>query len=212
MQVIICLLMAANAAFVRVPQKTVAPTIQSREVWVFFTDKGIYSQTDYEAAVSAVGRGAAVRSGISPDFNDIPVRADYIRRIEELGGRLRTVSKWLNAASFDMPPDLVAQTYAQPFVYDMKPVVSRTAVEPSLFPLTRVTAPNQYRSTDTAYAHRFYGPSYEQAQMMGIPSLFFRGYYGSNVKLAMFDTGIKLTNRGISRARIYKQHDFISGD
>ncbi|MBN2464970.1 S8 family serine peptidase, partial [candidate division WOR-3 bacterium] len=33
-----------------------------------------------------------------------------------------------------------------------------------------------------------------------------------NVKLAMFDTGIKLTNRGISRARIYKQHDFISGD
>ncbi len=212
MQVIICLLMAAGAALVRIPQKTVAPTIESREAWVFFTDKGIYNQTDYEAAVSAVSRNAATRGRINPDFNDIPVRESYIRRIEELGGRLRTVSKWLNAASFDMPPDLVAQTYALPFVYDMKPVVSRTAVESGFFPLARITPTSHYRSTDTAYAHRFYGPSYEQAQMMGIPELFFRGYYGSNVKLAIFDTGIKLTNRGISRARIHKQYDFISGD
>jgi hypothetical protein len=203
---------AANAALVRTPLKTVAPTIDSRAAWVFFTDKGIYNQDDYGTAISAISRSAPDHSRPNPDFNDIPVRESYIRRIEELGGRLRTVSKWLNAASFDMPPDLVAQTYALPFVYDMKPVVSRTVVESGFFPLARVTAPSQYRSADTAYAHRFYGPSYEQAQMMGIPSLFFRGYYGSNVKLAIFDTGIKLTNRGISRARIHKQYDFISGD
>ena len=212
MQLIICLLMAADVAFVRVPQKTVAPTIGSREVWVFFTDKGIYNQADYGAAISAISRSAAVRSLARPDFNDIPVREPYIRQIEELGGRLRTVSKWLNAASFDMPPDLVAQVYSLPFVYDMKPVASRTAIETDFSPVTRVTAASRSRSTDTAYARRFYGPSYDQAQMMGVPDLFFRGYFGSNVKLAMFDTGIKLTNRGISKARIYKQYDFISGD
>jgi len=212
MQTIICLLMAASAQFVRVPQKTVAPTIQSREVWVFFTDKGIYSQADYGAAIGAVSRNAHFRIGVSPDFNDIPVRESYIRRIEELGGRLRTVSRWLNAASFDMPPQLVAQAYALPFVYEMKPVASRAAIEAATFPLVQPSIPSQYRSADTGYAHRFYGASYEQAQLMGVPDLFFRGYYGSNVKLAMFDTGIKLTNRGISRARIYRQHDFISGD
>jgi hypothetical protein len=216
MQLIICLLMAADAAFVRVPVKTVVPTIESREVWVFFTDKGIYNQADYGAAIRAVGRSATVSSaGRSParlDFNDIPVRESYVRQIEQLGGRLRTVSKWLNAASFDLPPDLVAQVYSLPFVYDMKPVASRATTEADFFPLARVTSGSQYRSTDTAYAHRFYGPSYDQAQMMGIPNLFFRGYFGSNVKLAIFDTGIKLTNRGISRARIHKQYDFISGD
>jgi len=216
MQTIICLLIAAGSPFVRAPDKTVAPTIDTRQVWVFFTDKGIYTDADYGAAVNTISRYAnepsAGRDPARPDFNDIPVRESYIREIEGLGGRLRTISKWLNAVSFDLPSELVAPVYSLPFVYDMKPVVSRAATETGFFPLARVTTGSQYRSTDTAYAHRFYGPSYDQAQMMGVPSLFFRGYFGSNVKLAMFDTGIKLTNRGISRARIYKQYDFISGD
>jgi hypothetical protein len=216
MQSLLCLLLAVGAGYVRVPNKTVAPTIESRQAWVFFTDKGVYSETDYEAAISTIGRSAtersAGRSPARPDFNDIPVRESYVREIENLGGRLRTVSKWLNAASFDLPPDLTARVYALPFVYDVKPVVSRAVTDAGFFPLARVPARSQSRSTDTADAHRFYGPSYDQAQMMGVPDLFFRGYYGSNVKLAIFDTGLKLTNRGISRARIYKQHDFISGD
>jgi len=215
-QSLLCLLLAVGAGYVRIPNKTVAPTIESRQVWVFFTDKGIYNEAGYEAAISAIGRTATERSvGRSParpDFNDIPVRESYVRAIEDMGGRLRTVSKWLNAASFDMPPDLVTGVYALPFVYDLKPVVTRTTAEADFFPLTRVPARSQYRSTDTSDAHRFYGPSYDQAQMMGVPDLFFRGHFGSGVKLAMFDTGIKLTNRGISRAHIYKQHDFISGD
>jgi hypothetical protein len=216
MQSLLCLLVAVGAAYVRVPNKTVAPTIEARQVWVFFTDKGIYSETDYEAAISTIARSAAEpsagRSPARPDFNDVPVRESYIREIENLGGRLRTVSKWLNAASFDLPPAVAAQVYALPFVYDLKPVATRATTEADFFPLARVPARTQSRSADTADAHRFYGPSYDQAQMMGVPDLFFRGYFGSNVKLAIFDTGIKLTNRGISRARIYKQHDFISGD
>ncbi len=216
MQPLLYLLLAVGASYVRVPNKTVAPTIESRQVWVFFTDKGIYNATDYAAAISTLGRSATERSAgrgaVRPDFNDIPVRESYVREIENLGGKLRTISKWLDAASFDLPPALAARIYALPFVYDLKPVVTRTTTEADFFPLAQVPARNQYRSTDTADAHRFYGPSYDQAQMMGVPSLFFRGYFGSNVKLAIFDTGIKLTNRGISRARIYKQHDFISGD
>jgi len=216
MQLVISLLIATSFPCVRVPEKTVAPTIDSRQVWVFFTDKGIYNEAECEAAINAISRRAieptAGGSRARPDFNDIPVRERYIRRIEALGGRLRTVSKWLNAASFDLPPPLVTQVYSLPFVYDMKPVVSRAATEADLFPLTPVTARSESRTTDTAYARSFYGPSYDQAQMMGVPDLFFRGYFGSNVKLAIFDTGIKLTNRGVSRARIYKQYDFISAD
>jgi len=216
MQSIICLLVAVGASYVRVPNKTVAPTIESQQVWVFFTDKGIHSEAEYMAAVNAIA-GSATQPSVSrtparPDFNDIPVRESYIREIENLGGRLRTVSKWLDAASFDIAPDVAARVYALPFVYDIKPVISRTTADAGFFPLARVTARSQSRSTDTADAHRFYGPSYDQAQMMGVPDLFFRGYYGSNVKLAIFDTGIKLTNRAVSRVHIYKQHDFISGD
>ena len=216
MQSLLCLLLAVGASFVRVPNKAVVPTIESPSVWVFFTDKGIYSEADYEAAIDAIGRSVTGRqvqpSRPAPDFSDIPVRASYVREIENLGGRLRTVSAWLNAASFDLPPALAGRVYALPFVYDIKSVASRVTTDADFFPLATTSVRNRYRSTDTAEAHRFYGPSYDQAQMMGVPDLFFRGYFGSNVKLAIFDTGLKLTNRGISRARIYKQHDFISGD
>ncbi|HTW90565.1 MAG TPA: S8 family serine peptidase [bacterium] len=216
MPAIICLLIAVGASYVRVATKAVSPTIESQQVWVFFTDKGVYNETQYDAALSAVSRSAAGQSPAGaharPDFNDIPVREYYIREIENLGGRLRTVSNWLDAASFDMTPDLAQQVYALPFVYDIKPVISRTTTDAGPFPLGRVSSTSKYRSTDTADARRFYGPSYDQAQLMGVPDLFFRGYFGSNVKLALFDTGIKLTNRAIAHAHIYKQHDFISGD
>jgi hypothetical protein len=167
MQSIICLLVAVGASYVRVPNKTVAPTIESQQVWVFFTDKGIHNEAEYTAAVSAIASSAnkpsVGRTPARPDFNDIPVRESYIREIENLGGRLRTVSKWLDAASFDLAPDLAARVYALPFVYDIKPVISRTTADAGFFPLARVTARSQSRSTDTADAHRFYGPSYDQA-------------------------------------------------
>lgn len=216
MQSIICLIVAVGASYVRAPIKTVVPAIQSEQVWVFFTDKGIYTDNEYKEAINAIARPssrtAAVRENVQPDFNDIPVRESYIREIEGLGGRLRTVSRWLDAASFDMAPDLAERVYSLPFVYDIRPVISRTATDTGFFPLGPVTAQSNYRSTDTADARRFYGPSYDQAQLMGVPDLFFRGYFGSNVKLAIFDTGILLTNRAIAHAHIYKQHDFISGD
>ena len=59
MQSIICLLLAIGAAYVRVPEKTVTPAIESRNVWVFFTDKGIYNEADYGAAVNTLSRHAA---------------------------------------------------------------------------------------------------------------------------------------------------------
>jgi len=68
------------------------------------------------------------------------------------------------------------------------------------------------QATDTAEAHRFYGPSYDQAQLMGVPDLFFSGYFGSGVKLAIFDTGLKLGNVAVEGLRVQSQHDFISGD
>lgn len=216
MQSLICLLLLLDASYVRAANKTVAPVVESRQVWVFFSDKGIYDESQYQAAVAALSRQKQeTRDWVSPrtlGFNDIPVRQTYLSVIENMGGRLRSVSNWLNAASFDLAPELVPNVYALPFVYDLRPVASRAATGSDFFPLTRREQPERYRAVDTAYAHRFYGPSYDQAQMMGVPDLFFRGYFGAKVKLAMFDTGIKLKNRGIARVRIHKQHDFISGD
>ncbi|MBM3322748.1 hypothetical protein FJY69_04665, partial [candidate division WOR-3 bacterium] len=212
-------LLLLGAGLVRVPDKTGAPVLETNHVWVFFTDKGIFNESDYLQARSAVAarasQDAAARRGREPiggfDFDDLPVREQYVRAVEALGGRRRTVSNWLNAASFVLPSGLIERVYALPFVYDVKPVAARTADADLTFPLARFTAEDSRRA-DTADYRRFYGSSYDQAQMMGVPEVAFRGFSGANVKLALFDTGLKLLNRAVARLRIHKQHDFLSGD
>jgi subtilisin family serine protease len=48
--------------------------------------------------------------------------------------------------------------------------------------------------------------------MLGVPEIFYRGYLGSGVKLALFDTGIKLKHTAVKGIRITRQFDFLSGD
>ncbi len=216
---LICLLVFGSSDYYRIPDKTRAPAITANRLWVFFTDKGISRKTEYQAAVQSLDRTAPAaqlrrrqREPIAGfDFDDLPVKESYVREIEALGGRVHTVSNWLNAASFELVPGIHKTIYALPFVYDMKPVVVRTCRERDFaIPLPRHKGVRA-RSVDSTEAHRFYGPSYDQARMMGVPELRFRGFTGTGVKLAIFDTGLKLNHLAVDDLRIYKQHDFLSG-
>ncbi len=207
--------------FVRIPQKSSPPKITANRVWAFFTDKGIFNQSQYQLAINQITEKALVtqlerrqKEKIGGfDFNDLPVHYEYIRQIEALGARLRTISNWLNAASFDMPPELVPIVYQLPFVYDIKPVAMRTEYQfAQTVPLTQPTPSKAAEKIDTADAHRFYGASWDQAQMLGVPEVFFQGYFGSGVKLAIFDTGLKMKNQAVKNLKVYQQYDFISGD
>ncbi|UCG43442.1 MAG: S8 family serine peptidase [candidate division WOR-3 bacterium] len=214
-------LLAFAAQLVRVPaDKTEPPVVATGNVWVLFTDKGIFREDQYQAAVDAIGnrapehlRSRRLRSEAKGfDFDDIPVSEDYIRQVRQLGGRLRATSDWLNAASFHLPAGAVEAVHSLPFVYAVRPVGRRSEREPAA--LLRIRPPRPFRTqqVDSAEAHNFYGASFEQAHMMGVPDLFFDGYFGSGVKLAIFDTGLKLNNSAMEHIRIHKQHDFLSGD
>ncbi|MGC9110331.1 MAG: S8 family serine peptidase [candidate division WOR-3 bacterium] len=215
MPVLTIILFFTSPDFVRVPVKSAPPEIRTSRVWVFFTDKGIYNRAQYQAALDALKRTAppAPPRRREFDFDDLPVRQDYIRAIEARGARLRTISRWLNAASFELAPELVPEIYNLPFVYDIKPVAFRTETDFDLtVPIKQPAPVSRTRALDTASAHRFYGAAYDQAQMLGVPEIFFRGYFGSGVKLALFDTGLKLKNQAVKNLRIYRQYDFLAGD
>ncbi len=215
------LLLLQSQNFTRIPQKSSPPEITTTRVWVFFTDKGIFNQSQYQLAIDQIKNRAPVvqlkrrqKEKIRDfDFDDLPVNYEYIRQIEQLGARVRTVSNWLNAASFEMPPALVPVVYQLPFVYDIKPVALRTEHQfAQTVPLTQPTPYKAAEKIDTADARRFYGASWDQAQMLGVPEIFFQGYFGTGVKLAIFDTGLKLKNQAVKNLKIYRQYDFISGD
>lgn len=209
MLTLIYALVLAHPEFVRIPQKKVLPQLHTTKIWVFFTDKGIFNEQQYQLALNAWKK--AVHPAGAKDFYDLPVSRRYLQEIEALGARLRTISNWLNAASFELPPELIPEVARLPFVYDIKPVGVKTDAEPELIlPIPQPERPA--RTADTAESHRFYGAAWDQAQMLGVPEVFFKGYFGSGVKLALFDTGIKLKHTAVQRLRITGQYDFISGD
>ncbi|MEO0071655.1 MAG: S8 family serine peptidase [candidate division WOR-3 bacterium] len=212
---LLCLLLLSlsNPEFVRVAQKHTVPVLNTSKVWVFFTDKAIFNVSQYDKALSILKNAKVRKDEKRFDFADLPVQDRYIQRIEALGAKLRSVSRWLNAASFEMPPELISEVFRLPFVYDIKPVGSGNErfVE-EIVPIAQPQPAEKIRGIDTAEAHRFYGNSWDQAQMLGVPEVFYKGYYGSKVKLALFDTGIKLKHQAVQRLRIAHQYDFISGD
>jgi hypothetical protein len=164
-------------------------------------------------------------NGYPADFNDLPVYQKYLDEIQNIGGILRSVSNWLNAASFRIPKALIPKVYSLPYVYDIKPLVIRKMeisqkpfkINKSKTSLRSALRPEEIeltRKEDTAVYRRLYGPSLEQYAMLGVPQVYFRGYTGSKVKIGILDTGLKRKNRALSHldSTVVLEHDFLAGD
>ncbi len=103
-------------------------------VWLFFTDKQIFTNEQFDDAANRVAlsdhvlarRNKVDRSQVL--FADIPVATSYIEEVVNLGGKLRRASRWLNAASFEIPTNLLSQISELQFVASLRPVAYLTAV------------------------------------------------------------------------------------
>ncbi len=195
--------------------------VASREkvpVWVYFTDKGIRTQEDFNRAAAkrkaqftehALWRRAKVGRA-DMDFMDLPVSQEYIHRIEALGAKLRQPLNWFNAATFEMTRDQVRLVSALPNVRQMDLIRAyRRPLEPEQKPpeLGSFTPPAEVYALN-------YGPSYWQVRQINVPVCHDSGYSGRGVIMAMFDTGFRknhvvfdsIRNSG----RLIDQHDFYT--
>ena len=79
------------------------PTVN---VWVYFTDKGVFSDEEFNAKAAIVyvsDRAMARRKkmGLAKTvFADLPVVPDYVTEVVAQGATVRRISRYLNAASF----------------------------------------------------------------------------------------------------------------
>ncbi|MEO0114700.1 MAG: S8 family serine peptidase [candidate division WOR-3 bacterium] len=221
--------------FYREPIKSIAPKIETDLVWVYFTDKGFTTNEEYNQTLKAfaprLSPDALARrvkhNGIPADFNDLPVCQKYLDEIQALGGNLRTVSNWLNAASFRIPTSLIPEINSLPYVYDIKPVaVHKTEVAQEPFKINQSIRKSPMRpetieetKEDTTAYRRLYGPSLEQVAMLGVPPVYFKGYTGSKVKVGFLDTGLKRKCRDTViealkhlDSTVISEYDFLAGD
>jgi PKD repeat protein len=187
------------------------------KIWAFFTDKHIYTDRQFADAASKITLTDAARSrrakmGLDKiTFGDIPVYRGYIDQITAMGAKLRRASRWLNAASFEIPLDEIDAVNNLPFVAKVRPValfVGQPEPEEPSFP-----APSLAPSRGTSLN---YGTSLGQLSQINVPAVHDKGFDGAGIIVAMFDTGYRKDHQAFemaySEGRVLAEWDFIFND
>ena len=127
-----------HPALLRALDETTGPV----KTWVFFADKGIRSQAEYDQAIQrvassynprAVWRRAlrgdnARRGGALFDYHDLPVIQDYIDAVVATGATLKITSHWVNAVSVYATREQLHQIARLPCVSKLQPVARAAKV------------------------------------------------------------------------------------
>ncbi|MDX9857313.1 MAG: S8 family serine peptidase [candidate division Zixibacteria bacterium] len=192
------------------------------KVWVFFTDKGVADQAQFATAARSVYVSEKVmqrRSKVGLDrvlFADLPVVKTYVDQVEATGAAVRRVSKYLNAASFEVSLSDLDRIAALPFVARIQPMATFVRTEPDVE--KSVDGGMSPESTDdlTPGADLNYGSSFDQLNQINVIPVHEKGYNGEGVTLAIFDTGYRKTHQAFAQhyaeGRVLGEWDFVFED
>lgn len=171
--------------------------------WVYFTDKGVHTEQYNDILESVIENmpttayeRRARRHGVF-DYADFPLHRDYIREVEARGGMFIHESKWLNAASFWVMQENLDDIAALAFVHKITPVA-------------RFKQPQDIEAV--ALDSLLFGLSYRQLNMFNIIPLHEDGFFGSNVRIGILDTGLRRKHAALDTVSIVAEYDFLSGD
>lgn len=188
-----------------------------QKVWVFLTDKGIYDEATYVAALEqvardldahAVARRAKVLAPPFVDYLDIPVARSYAEQLEHLGVAIDVESRWFNAVSARASLEVWREVASLPFVQKLTLVRGGSTNNPM---------PSQEVNLTTgARGALDYGPSFDQLDEINIVPVHDLGFTGAGVRVAMLDTGYYQDHAAfvqpIANGQLIAQWDFINDD
>lgn len=194
------------------------PPGEMLKVWVYLADKGHAPGAAYDAALAAAEdrlsprtrRRLSTRSDPRAGWEDIPVHAPYLERIEGSGGRVLQVSRWLNAASVSIPAGDIEGLAGQPFVLKIDTVARLRHPRP-VPPQHPGPAETDARFQAVRATGLDYGPSFVQLNQLHVPELHDLGLTGNGVLVALFDTGFSLDHVAFDslRTRVEARRNFL---
>lgn len=188
---------------------------ETLKVWVFFVDKGFATQSDLRRAIeqyqsqmpNPVRRRRALRAhrGL-PDSTDLPIESRYVAAVLQLGGALRSKSRWLNGIGLDTTTGEIHKIARLSCVRAIEPVRQYTITPEfpahgSLFP----SAPSPDMGLN-------YGESNAQITQIQADFLHSEGYLGENLVIGLLDTGFNLEHSALERVDVIAQRDFVNDD
>ncbi len=188
-------------------------------VWVFFTDKGIFTgedyrqaQTGFENTITELALKRRLKNGVQTDLIDLPLNQDYVDQVLNLGGKLKHRSRWLNAVSVEIQANRVEEAARLAFVRQIGKVAAFRRRLPEPVPFLAKPYPHL---SPAAYG-RNYGPSMEQLDQIYVPVVHDMGFKGEGVIVGMLDTGYRKDHQAFATAyaqsRVIAEWDFINDD
>ncbi len=187
-------------------------------VLVFFTDKGISTQSQYnnaliqaEAGLTPAARERRLKSRGRDelvDFKDLPVYSPYVDRVLSTGASLRQTLKWFNAVSVNATRQQAQAISRLPFTRLMKLVAG--------FPADINVPSSPPEPGEQLFTTLNYGPSAGQLNQINVISAHELGFKGQGIIICMMDVGYKQAHVAfqniISSGRLLAQYDFINHD
>jgi len=164
--------------------------------WIKLKDKG--GEKQYPVLTAAAEKRRA-KVGRALSYGDLPVNADYLRMVKERGGKIRTVSSWLNSVSGQFTKQQLDKVAALDCVERIDVVSGFTA------PLPEIT---ESGTKTKAVSALDYGYADTQIKLLRIDELHDLGYTGTGVRLAFLDTGFDRCHQVFAGINIAGERDF----
>ncbi|MDD5530831.1 MAG: S8 family peptidase [bacterium] len=176
------------------------------KIWVFFTDKEIFTDSEYKKAVKSAEmllpqriknkRLKVKKSGALCDFTDLPVSSEYIKKLKKTNCKVEAVSKWLNAVSIKISINNISQLEQEIWVQKITPVRVFCCKQEATF-------------VDTID----YGSSQRQLEQINVAAAHSMGYTGKDVIIGILDTGFEWRkNKILQGINVIAERDFIGND
>ncbi len=187
--------------------------------WVFFTDKKISTFSEYKEAIQkcfdsftpkAIKRRKLRGKKEIFDLSDLPVSKDYIKKIKDVGVKIRTKSRWLNGVSIEVTKEKIDEISRFDFVRSIKKVVRYYKKLPE------ESKQKLFYKPEKGLFLLDYGQSYYQLAQIYVPELHQLGYSGKGVLICILDTGFRKDHPAFKKAfeegRVLAEYDFINND
>lgn len=150
-----------------------------------------------------------MHQGLKVDSTDLPVCASYVRRLEELGGKFISASKWNNTVLMQTDDELVADRFkTNSFVVSVRKVwVSSDSVAPHKSDRKKAID-NKWTTSDDVY-----GVGGPQIRMHHGDSLHLAGFRGKGMVIAVIDAGFYNADamKMLENVKVLGTHDFVNG-
>lgn len=177
--------------------------------FVYFTDKNNspfpLDQPQLYLSTKALERRS--KQGIALTARDLPVNPAYVAGLKEHGATVLYTSKWFNAAVVQCSAEKLAELQALPFVTSSQNLNRQPGPASGQ---SGAKASDSLEVVSAGFDANYFGPSFHQASMLGIPELHASGFEGEGMTIAVFDAGFSGVNTIAAFAHLFQNEQIKS--